>query len=460
MKTRIEEDLIGKKEIDDSKYYGVQTQRALENFSITNQPINSFSSFIKAFAKIKKICALANIEQKSLSKEKGNAIISACDDIFAEKYNQEFIVDCIQGGAGTSSNMNFNEVIANIALEKLGHKKGSYEIVSPNDHVNLSQSTNDAYPSSCKVAIFYQTPFLIEELESLKDSLITKANEFKDVIKTGRTQMQDAVPMSFEQSFKSYAHQIEDAITILQNSLTFIKKLNLGATAIGTSIGAKKDFDKVAEKHLKQELDQSFSISSNLIAATQDASCFGSFSSALKIVALKLSKLSSDLILLSSGPKNGLNEIVLPKTQPGSSIMPGKINPVIPEVVNQACFEVIGSDVTVSLCIQNGQLELNAYEPVMVFNILKSLKLLANACKTLNEKAIIGLKVNKEHCDESIKLNLSLATALNAVIGYKKSSKITKRAMLENKSILELAIEETDLSKEELEKILDPKNMI
>ncbi len=460
MTTRQEEDLLGVKNINNDKFYGIQTQRAFENFNITGQNIGQFKSLVKAFAKIKKICALTNIEQGVLSSNIGNAIVEACNDIYNEKYNNEFIVDCIQGGAGTSTNMNFNEVIANIALEKLGNKKGEYTKVSPNDHVNLSQSTNDSYPSSCKVAIFYEIPNLTLELENLALKLRNKAKEFNSVIKTGRTQMQDAVPMSFGQSFNSYATQIEDAIKLVNLILPAINTLNLGATAIGTGIGTKKGFSELSEKYVKQELSEDFSIATDLISATQDASCFSTVSSYLKTVALKLSKISSDFILLSSGPKNGLNEINLPKVQPGSSIMPGKVNPVIPEVVNQACFRVIANDVAVSLCVQNGQLELNAYEPLMIFSILESIQLLTRAVNTLSNKAVLELTVNKEYCESSAKRNLSLATALNAKLGYKKSSTITKRAYNENKSLVEIALEETDLSKEEIEQILEPSTMI
>jgi aspartate ammonia-lyase len=376
------------------------------------------------------------------------------------KYHLHFIVDMIQGGAGTSTNMNANEVIANRALEILGYKRGEYEHCHPNNHVNLSQSTNDAYPTAVKIALYKSNQTLIETLSKLKSSFNKKGEEFKDVIKMGRTQLQDAVPMTLGQEFESYATTLEEEIERLQQNADLFLEVNMGATAIGTGINADPEYSNKVIKHLKKDSGLNVKLAKNLVEATQDTGSFVMYSSALKRLAVKLSKISNDLRLLSSGPRTGFNEINLPPMQPGSSIMPGKVNPVIPEVVNQIAYKVIGNDHTVTMAAEAGQLELNVMEPVIVQSIFESIAMLNNGMKTFMYRCIEGITANKERCQSMVTNSIGLVTALNPVLGYEKSSEVAKEALETGKSVYDLVIEKNYLSKEELDEILKPENMI
>ena len=373
-KMRLEHDFLGEKEIPDSVYYGVQTLRALENFKITDIPISIEPRFVQALGYVKKAAALANMDLGVLPDEIARAIIAACDAVIAGELNDQFVVDVIQGGAGTSTNMNANEVIANKALEILGHEKGRYEIVHPNNHVNCSQSTNDAYPTAFRLALLLIIPDLMEALQSLSQAFRDKADEFKDILKMGRTQLQDAVPMSLGQEIGAFATTITEDVERLKVVSSLFNEINLGATAIGTGINAPPGYAPVAVDHLKKLTGLPMQTSVDLIEATWDTGAYVQLSGLLRRIAVKLSKICNDLRLLSSGPRAGLNEINLPKMQPGSSIMPGKVNPVIPEVVNQIAFEVIGMDVTVTLAAEAGQLQLNVMEPIMAFELFMMLE--------------------------------------------------------------------------------------
>ncbi|PIE74042.1 MAG: aspartate ammonia-lyase, partial [Deltaproteobacteria bacterium] len=433
MKTRLEKDLIGEKSVPADVYYGVHTVRAMENFPITGTPISNFPNFIKAFAQIKKAAALANKELGTLKPAIADAISQACDELIAGKYREQFPIDIIQGGAGTSTNMNVNEVLANIALEILGHQKGEYTIVSPNDHVNCSQSTNDTYPSSIKVAVYHSLEHTITEMEHFIAALRKKGSEFKDVVKTGRTQLQDALPVTLGQTFNNYAHQVEASISALKADMVAMLGLNMGATAIGTGLTADPDYKEKVDYYIKQVIGEEFYVMEDLFVGTQDASGFVLVSGSLKRFATQLSKICNDLRLLSSGPRCGLNEINLPAKQAGSSIMPGKVNPVIPEAVNQICFQVIGNDVAVAFCSEGGQLGLNAFEPLIVANIMSSSRMLRHGLITLRENCVDGITANVEVCQDYAEKNISIVTALNPYIGYKKSTEIAKKCFAENR---------------------------
>ncbi|PIE42452.1 MAG: aspartate ammonia-lyase [Gammaproteobacteria bacterium] len=460
MKTRIEKDLIGEKAIPADAYYGVHTARAMENFPITGIPISRFPSFIKAFAKIKKAAALANKELGSIQPDIADVICQACDKVIAGEYLQQFTVDIIQGGAGTSTNMNVNEVIANIALEILGHEKGEYTVVSPNDDVNCSQSTNDTYPSSIKVALYFSLKKTVTEMERFVKALRRKGDEFKDVVKTGRTQLQDALPVTLGQTFNNYANQVEASILTIREDMRAMLGLNMGATAIGTGLTAHPDYKGRVNHYIKQVIGEEFYVMEDLFVGTQDASGFVLVSGSLKRFATQLSKICNDLRLLSSGPRCGFNEINLPSKQAGSSIMPGKVNPVIPEVVNQVCFQVIGHDVAVSFACEGGQLGLNAFEPLMVANVMSSSQILRNSLVTLRENCIDGITANVERCREYAENNISIVTALNPHIGYKKSTEIAKRCYKENRSVFDVAMEMRIMSEDRLREVLNVRDMV
>ncbi|MDR2519231.1 MAG: aspartate ammonia-lyase [Spirochaetaceae bacterium] len=462
MKTsfRIEHDLIGEKKIPLDCYYGVQTARARDNFHITGVKLAGFSTFIRSLAQVKKACALANFELGLLSEAKKNAICEACDEIIAGKYHDQFVVDMIQGGAGTSTNMNANEVIANIGLELMGHEKGEYTYLHPNNDVNLSQSTNDAYPTALRVALFEKLGELIEAMTVIKDSCAGKAVEFKDVIKMGRTQLQDAVPMTLGQEFQTYAVMINEDIQRVTDARQLIREMNLGATAIGTGINSHPDYAKAAERRLQEVTGRPFVTAKDLVEATQDTGAYVQISGVLKRVATKMSKICSDLRLLSSGPRTGINEINLPAMQPGSSIMPGKVNPVIPEVVNQVCFQVIGSDVTVTLACEAGQLQLNVFEPVIAFNLFNSINMMRNAFKTLARSCVDGITANRERCRDLVLSSIGLVTALNPYIGYENATAVAKEALESGASVYDIVLHKKLLDKAQLEEIIKPENMV
>ncbi|EAI8173273.1 aspartate ammonia-lyase [Campylobacter upsaliensis] len=460
MGTRKEHDFIGELEIADDVYYGVQTFRALENFHMSGRSLKNYPFFIKAFAQVKKAAALANKEVGVLDADKADALAKACDRLIAGEFLDQFVVDMIQGGAGTSTNMNVNEVLTNIALESMGHKKGEYQYLHPNDHTNLGQSTNDTYPSSIKVATHAKLGDLLKAMEELKNDLEAKAKEYKDMIKMGRTELEDAVPTTLGNTFNAFASYIKSDIAKLTKAREAMTVLNLGATAIGTGINCHPDYKNVVEKKLKEITGVNFTPAEDLIAATQDTADFVYVSGCLKTAAVRLSKIANDLRLMNSGPRCGLGEITLPAMQPGSSIMPGKVNPVICEVVGEACYEVIGNDVTIMLCSERGEFELNAFEPGIAYGLFNSLILLENAMKTLANKAVKGLKANPEACKKLVLNSIGIVTAFNPVLGYEKSASMAKEALQTGKAVGDICLERGYLSKEEIDKILDPENML
>lgn len=462
MKTRKEVDLLGSKEISNDNYYGIHTQRAIDNFKISKSNIGDFPTFIKGLIITKKACAAANKEIGSIELDKANMIMEACDEILANlsKYTAFFPSDVFQGGAGTSVNMNANEVIANVALEMNGFEKGSYDILHPNDHVNKSQSTNDAYPTGFRVALYFYINHLLETINILTTQLDKKAAEFENVLKMGRTQMQDAVPMSLGDEFAAWSTNLKEEIRNLKRNRDLILEVNLGATAIGTGINAAKGFSELSIGYLQQYTKASFVKAENLIEATSDCGAYVMISGALKRTSVKLSKICNDLRLLSSGPRCGLNEINLPEMQAGSSIMPAKVNPVIPEVVNQVCFKIIGNDVTITFAAEAGQLQLNVMEPVIAQCIFESVELLSNASVTLAKKCISGITANAEHTKNMVLNSVGLITFLNPIIGHHKGDEIGKEAAATGKSIQEIVLEKKLLSKEELDKILSIENLM
>ena len=459
-RTRSEHDLLGDREVPYEAYYGIQTLRGMENFHITGVPLSHYPILIESLAMVKMACAKANGELGLMPDDIAEAIYEAGKEIMEGKLHSHFALDMIQGGAGTSTNMNVNEVMANRANEILGYNKGEYEHCHPNDHVNLSQSTNDAYPSSLKVAIARSNVYLVRELTQLIKSLHKKGGEFSKILKMGRTQLQDAVPMTLGQEFEAYAASITDDIEVLNQNAELLLTVNLGGTAIGTGLNATPEFGPKATEYLAEISGLKVELAKNLIEETQSTSAFVMYSSALKALAVKLSKICNDLRLLSSGPRAGFNEINLPEMQPGSSIMPGKVNPVIPEVVNQIAFKVIGDDMTVALAAEAGQLELNVMEPVIADCIFESIEMLKNGINTLRHRCIDGITANEDVCKAMVQNSIGIVTALNPVIGYKASTKLAKEAKETNRGIYELVLEHKLLSQKELDEILDPKNML
>jgi aspartate ammonia-lyase len=457
--TRIESDLLGEKELPASAYYGVQTARGLENFRISGVPISHYPDFIKALAMIKLAAARANHDLGQFSAEILKGIELACVELIEGKLHDQFMLDVIQGGAGTSTNMNANEVIANRALELMGRQKGEYEYCSAHDHVNCSQSTNDAYPSALHLGMALSNSRLISELSELVSSFRRKADEFADVLKMGRTQLQDAVPMTLGQEFSAWAVSIEDEVEALRRVEKVLLEVNMGGTAIGTGLNAPAGYAQRCVTHLAEITGKEIRLSRNLIEATQDTQAFVLYSSVLKSLAIKLSKVCNDLRLLASGPRAGLSEIHLPAMQPGSSIMPGKVNPVIPEVMNQVCFRAIGNDLVVTLAAEAGQLQLNVMEPVIAASIFETQMLFMNAAKCLRENCIDGIQANRKACQNFVERSIGLVTALNPVIGYEKSTELAAEALRTDKGIIELVREKGLLSEEELQKVLDPKTM-
>lgn len=457
MNTRIEYDSIGSMAVPKNAYYGIQSLRANKNFNITGKKINSY--LIISLAEVKKAAAITNNEAGLLDGKKANAIIIACDEIIKGKFHDQFIVDAIQGGAGTSANMNANEVIANRAIEILGGEKGDYSLVHPNDDVNMAQSTNDVFPTAGKLTILKLLPFAIKELERLYNSLMLKSVEFDGVIKMGRTQLQDAVPMRLGQSFHAFASVIGRDIDRLDKSKSEISSLNIGGTAIGTSINASSSYLTNIIKNLRKVTGEDVYSATDLIDATQNLDGLVSVSGTIKTCAINLSKIANDLCLLSSGPKTGLCEINLPAKQNGSSIMPGKINPVIPEVVSQVSFNIIGNDFTINMAAEAGQLELNAFEPVLFYNLFESIETLSHAVSTFVDNCIVGITANADHCMELLESSVGIATALCPYIGYKKSAEIAKKSLSTGISIRNLVLNEGLVSKDKIDTILNPLSM-
>ena len=451
---RQEQDFLGSKAIPDDAYWGVHTARAVENFPITGQTVTQMPNLIRGFAYVKKAAAHANLQLGVLTQVQADAISKACDDLIAGQLHDQFVTDVIQGGAGTSTNMNANEVIANRALEHLGLAKGRYDALHPNDHVNASQSTNDTYPTAVKLATYFGIQTLLTAMASLRGAFEAKGREFAKVLKVGRTQLQDAVPMTLGQEFDAFASMLADDEKRLRDSAYLMTEINMGGTAIGTGINAPVGYVGVVTPKLAEFSGVPVKAASNLIAATADTGAFADVSGILKRVAVKLSKISNDLSLLSSGPQAGVGDIQLPARQAGSSIMPGKVNPVIPEVVNQVCFEVIGNDVAISMAVEGGQLQLNAFEPLMAWALHKSLHHLAQACRTLQVNCVAGIVVNEDLLAKRISESVTLVTALNPIIGYEKSAAIAKAAIASGKPIAQVAEELGILSQAEMQKLL------
>jgi aspartate ammonia-lyase len=457
MTTRREHDLLGDRDVPADAYYGVHTLRAIENFPITGTRISIYPDLIAALASIKSAAARSNHELGLLDATRTDAIVAAAEEIRAGKLREQFVVDVIQGGAGTSTNMNANEVIANRALELLGHPKGDYKFLHPNEHVNMSQSTNDVYPTALKLAAYAGIMQLVDAMAVLRQSFEAKSEEFKDVIKMGRTQLQDAVPMTLGQEFSTYAVMLGEDEQRLKEAVALICEINMGATAIGTGINSHPDYAVLVCRHLREITGIPVVTASNLIEATQDCGAFVQLSGVLKRVAVKLSKTCNDLRLLSSGPRVGLNEINLPPMQAGSSIMPGKVNPVIPEVVNQIAFEVIGNDVTVSFAAEAGQLQLNAFEPIIAHSLFKSVNHLRAGCLTLAERCVNGITANREHLRRGVERSIGIVTALNPYIGYANATDIAQQALVTGDSVYDLVLAKKLLTKEQLDQILQPE---
>jgi aspartate ammonia-lyase len=453
---RYEHDLLGDRSVPADAYYGVHTLRAVENFPITGTPISIYPDLINALACVKQAAALANNELGLLDGEKKNAIVGACEEIRDERLHKQFVVDVIQGGAGTSTNMNANEVIANRALEQLGHERGEYRHLHPLEDVNMSQSTNDVYPTAVKVALHFAIHRLLEAMAELREAFKAKAEEFVDVLKMGRTQLQDAVPMTLGQEFDAYAIMLGEDEDRLREASRLIREINLGATAVGTGLNTHPEYAALACRRLAEITGIPLITAQNLVEATQDAGAFVQLSGVLKRVAVKLSKVCNDLRLLSSGPRAGLGEINLPPVQAGSSIMPGKVNPVIPEVVNQIAFEVIGNDVTVSFAAESGQLQLNAFEPVIAHSLFESLEHLSAGCLVLAEKCVAGITANREHLRQTVEHSVGVVTALNPYIGYANATAVAQEALATGRSVYDLVLSKGLLTREQLDRILRP----
>jgi aspartate ammonia-lyase len=457
---RMERDFLGEMRIPEDAYYGIQTMRAVENFPVTGFPILNFPKLIRAMAAVKKAAARANQRLGHLPDEIATAICLACDEIMENRLLENFVVDLIQGGAGTSTNMNVNEVVANRALELLKKKKGEYTVVNPNDHVNLAQSTNDVYPTAIKIALTYSIRELNEAMAELIKALRGKEAEFADVLKVGRTELRDAVPITLGQEFGAYATTLGEDVERLNEMCRLLREINLGGTAIGTGITADPRYPELVCKELREITGFNLISSPNLIEATQDTGVFVLTSGMLKRTAVKLSKICNDLRLMSSGPRAGLNEINLPVLQAGSSIMPGKVNPVIPEMVSEVCYQVIGNDLVVTLAAEAGQLELNAYLPVIAFNMFESTRILRNAMTILTHRCVGGITANREYCLEMVKQSLGLATALVPHIGYNQAAEMAQEALRTGKSVYNLALERGILSTKKLDKLLSPERMV
>ncbi len=442
---RIERDFLGERLIPDEAYYGVQTLRGIENFKIIGIPVSAEPYFVKAFGYVKKAAAMANRDLAVLDPGIATAIIGACERIIGGEFIDQFPLDMIQGGAGTSTNMNANEVIANVALESLGHRKGDYQYISPNDHVNCSQSTNDAYPTAFRIALINRLQSYTQALAGLRDALASKGAELERVLKMGRTHLQDAVPMSMGAEFKGFATNIGEELARVADAQRLLAEVNMGATAIGTSVNSPEGYPELVVRHLREITGLELVLAADLVEATSDTGAYVQLSGVLKRTAVKLSKICNDLRLLSSGPRCGLNEINLPQLQPGSSIMPGKVNPVIPEAVNQATFYVIGADLTVTLAASSGQLQLNVMEPVISFSLFSSIFAMENAVNALREKCVVGITANAQRTRDMVLDSLGIVTLLNPILGYKQSAEIAREGYLYSKSIRQIVVNEKKL---------------
>ena len=457
---RIESDLLGELKVPEDAYYGVQTQRALNNYRISNTRMCDYPEYVISIAYVKMAAAAANAELGVLDKTIANAIIAACCEIVDGKFHDQFPIDMMQGGAGTSVNMNANEVIANRALELMGHKKGEYQYCSPNDHVNCAQSTNDAYPTAFRYTFVRMNKHLVASLQALIAAFRAKGVEFKDYIKMGRTQLQDAVPMTAGQEFNAFANNLEEEIANLERNAVLLREINMGGTAIGTGLNAVPGFADLCTRKMSEFCGDELTKASDLVEATPDTGAYVSYSAALKRLAIKLSKICNDLRLMASGPRCGLHEINLPPMAPGSSIMPGKVNPVIPEVTNQVCYKVIGNDTTVAFAAEAGQLQLNVMEPVIAESILESVTWLRNVIDILRAKCIEGITVNAEHCYDMVKNSIGIVTALNPYIGYKGSTKVAKEALETGRSVYDIVLEKGLMTQEKLDEALNPTAML
>lgn len=460
MKFRVESDLLGELQVPAEAYYGVQTQRAINNYKISGKHMCDYPEYVKAIAYVKLAAAEANHELGQLPDDVADAMCRACREIIDGKFHENFVTDMVQGGAGTSVNMNANEVIANRALELMGYEKGDYQHCWPNDHCNCGQSTNDVYPTTIRLTFIEMNKQLVAALERLVASFRKKGEEFKNNIKMGRTQLQDAVPMTSGQEFTAFANTLEEEIGNLNRNVELMLEINMGATAIGTGLNAVPGYAELCTKKLAELTGENFTLGKDLVEATPDTGDYVSYSGALKRLAVKLSKICNDLRLMASGPRCGLHEINLPPMAPGSSIMPGKVNPVIPEVTNQTCFKVIGNDTTVMIAAEAGQLQLNVMEPVITQCIIESQTWLGRAMDTLRERCVDGITVNAEHNAETVRNSIGIVTALNPYIGYKNSTKIAKEALETGASVYDLVLRDKILTKEKLDAILDPKHML
>jgi aspartate ammonia-lyase len=457
--TRREHDLLGERDVPAEALYGIQTLRAIENFPITGVTLVLFPALIRALATVKEAAALANKELGILDAERADAIIAACREIRQGMHHDHFRVDMIQGGAGTSTNMNVNEVIANRALELLGASRGDYERLSPNSHVNLSQSTNDVYPTALRLALHTTVEDLKAAMRALAESFLDKGAEFKSMLKMGRTQLQDAVPMTLGQEFRAFGVTMLEDVDRLAEAQGLMREISMGATAIGTRIASPPDYAECVRKHLSDISGLALITAPDLVEATADTGAFVQLSGVLKRCAVKLSKSCNDLRLLSSGPRAGLDEINLPPMQPGSSLMPGKVNPVIPEAVNQVCFDVIGGDVTVTIAAEGGQLQLNVFEPLIAFRLLRSITGLTAACRILREKCVVGITANEEKMRAQVLQSIGLVTALVPALGYEKATKVAQAALASGRGVYELVLEQKLLSQKQLDALLDPDAM-
>jgi aspartate ammonia-lyase len=458
-RTRIEHDLLGEREVPDDALYGIQTLRALENFAISNTPLRDFPALIQALATVKEAAALANQELAMLEPTVAEPVIRAAREVRAGRHHEHFLVDMYQGGAGTSTNMNANEVIANRALELLGKKRGDYAVVHPNNHVNLSQSTNDVYPTAVKLALHSSIEGLRTAMRELAEAFLTKGREFHGHLKMGRTQLQDAVPMTLGQEFSAFGHTILEDVDRLGESQALIREINMGATAIGTGITAAPGYAEAVRRHLSAITGLELITAPDLVEATADTGAFVQLSGVMKRCAVKLSKICNDLRLLSSGPRAGLGEINLPPMQPGSSIMPGKVNPVIPELVNQVCFDVIGGDVTVTLAAEAGQLQLNVFEPIIALRLLHGLETLRNGNIVLRERCVAGITANPDRMRWFVEHSIGIVTALVPVIGYETSTEIAKEALLTGRGVYDIVCDRGLMTREDLDHVLNPATM-
>lgn len=458
--TRTESDLIGAMEVPNEALYGVQTLRGINNFKISHFHLNEYDWFIKGLGYTKLAAAEANHALKLLPNDLFTAMAQACREVISGQHNHQFPLDMIQGGAGTTTNMNANEVIANRTLELMGYQRGDYAHCSPNDHVNCAQSTNDAYPTAIHVGMYFSNIELVDHLKKLIAAFEKKGKKFAHVLKMGRTQLQDAVPMTLGQTFNGFASILRDEIRNLNFAAEDFLTVNMGATAVGTGICAEPGYAEKCVKALAKETKKPFKLSADLVGATSDTSCLVGYSSAMRRVAVKMNKICNDLRLLSSGPRCGLGEINLPAMQPGSSIMPGKVNPVIPEVMNQVAYKVMGNDVCVAMSGEAAQMELNAMEPVMAQCCFESVELLINGFDTLRTRCIDGITANEERCRQNVHNSIGVVTALNPIIGYKNSTKIAKEALKTGRGVYELVLEHEILTKAELDEILKPENLI